>query len=85
MYVYTITIMIFVWGGKAAKQYKCSPVVIEDNAWIGANSIILRGVHIGKNAVIAAGSVVYQDVPENTVLTQKKENIYKIFSEADMI
>lgn len=35
-------------GGKAAKKYRCSPVVIEDNVWIGANTIILRGVRIGK-------------------------------------
>ena len=39
-------------------------VLIEDFAWIGANSMILKGVHIGKGAVIGAGSVVTKDVPE---------------------
>jgi acetyltransferase-like isoleucine patch superfamily enzyme len=38
-------------------------VVIEDNVWIGANSIILPGVIIGNGAVIAAGSVVINDIP----------------------
>ena len=33
-------------------------VVIEDDAWIGANSVILDGTHIGKGAIVAAGSVV---------------------------
>jgi acetyltransferase-like isoleucine patch superfamily enzyme len=43
------------------------PVVIEDNAWIGMNSIILKGVRIGKNSIIGAGSVVTKHVPENCV------------------
>ena len=42
-------------------------VLIEDGAWIGANVIILAGVKIGKRAVIAAGSVVTKDVPDNTI------------------
>lgn len=42
-------------------------VVIEDCAWIGANAMILKGVHIGKGAVIGAGSVVTKDVPELTI------------------
>lgn len=38
-------------------------IFIEDNVWIGANSIILPGVRIGSGSVIAAGSVVTKDVP----------------------
>jgi len=37
-------------------------IIIEDDVWIGANAIILRGVKIGKGSVIAAGSVVTKDV-----------------------
>lgn len=44
------------------------PIVIEDDVWIASNSIILKGVHIGKGAVIAAGSVVTKDVPPYTVV-----------------
>jgi acetyltransferase-like isoleucine patch superfamily enzyme len=40
-------------------------VIIEDDVRIGANSVLLAGVRIGKGAVIAAGSVVSLDVPEN--------------------
>jgi len=39
------------------------PVVIEDDVWIGCASIILRGVHLGRGVVVAAGSVVTKDVP----------------------
>lgn len=38
-------------------------VVIGDDVWIGANSVLIDGVHIGKGAVIAAGSVVNRSVP----------------------
>jgi len=40
------------------------PIVIDDGAWVGTGVIILPGVHIGKMAVIAAGSVVNKDVPD---------------------
>lgn len=43
------------------------PVSIGDNAFIGMQCIILKGVTIGKNAVIAAGSVVYTNIPENAI------------------
>ena len=43
---------------------KSSPVLIDDYAWIGGNSIILKGVHIGKGSVVGAGSVVTKDVPD---------------------
>ena len=43
------------------------PIVIGDDVWIGANSVILPGVTIGDNSVIGAGSVVTQDIPANSV------------------
>lgn len=43
------------------------PIIIGKNVWIGANVTILGGVTIGDNSVVAAGSVVNKDVPENTV------------------
>ncbi len=39
------------------------PIVIEDDVWIGANSVILSGVTIGMHTVIGAGSVVTKSVP----------------------
>jgi acetyltransferase-like isoleucine patch superfamily enzyme len=41
---------------------------IKKNAWIGAGAIILPGVTIGENAVVAAGAVVSKDVPGNTIV-----------------
>jgi acetyltransferase-like isoleucine patch superfamily enzyme len=38
------------------------PVVIEDDVWIGTGAIILKGVHIGRGSIIAAGAVVNQDI-----------------------
>ena len=43
---------------------RTAPVTIRENAFIGAASIILKGVTIGKGAVIGAGSVVTRDVPD---------------------
>lgn len=40
---------------------------IKKNAWIGAGAIILQGVTIGENAIVAAGAVVSKDVPDNTI------------------
>ena len=44
------------------------PVIIEDDVMIGANAVILEGVHIGKHAVVGAGAVVLEDVEENCVV-----------------
>ncbi len=44
------------------------PVEIGDNVWIGGNSVINPGVTIGNNVVIAAGSVVVKNVPDNMVV-----------------
>jgi len=48
--------------------FKFSPIIVEDNVWIGAKSIILSGVVIRSGAVIAAGSVVTKPVPENAIV-----------------
>ena len=45
------------------KSAETAPIVIEDQVWIGMNVTVLRGVTIGKGAVVAAGSVVNKDVP----------------------
>ena len=49
-------------------KLKTAPVKIADNVWIGMNAVILKGVTIGENSVVAAGSVVTKSVPPNTVV-----------------
>lgn len=43
-------------------------IVIEDDVWIGIGSVVLSGLRVGASAVIAAGSTVTRDVPENTIV-----------------
>lgn len=45
-----------------------APVLIEDDAWIGFNSTILKGVTVGRGAIIAAAAVVTKDVPAFAVV-----------------
>lgn len=46
---------------------KNKPVVIEDNVWLGGNVMVLKGVTIGRNSLIGAGSVVTKSIPANVI------------------
>lgn len=46
---------------------KTKPVIICDGAFIGGHSTILKGVTIGKNSIVGAGSVVFEDIPDEQV------------------
>ena len=54
--------------GKYSAKYKTNVPVIGDNVTIYANSVIIGGIVIGNNAVIAAGSIVFKDVEANTTV-----------------
>ena len=45
-----------------------SPVLINDNVWVGHSAIILKGVTIGTGAVVAANAVVTRDVPPYSIV-----------------
>ncbi|WP_304654138.1 MULTISPECIES: DapH/DapD/GlmU-related protein [Nocardia] len=45
-----------------------APIRIERNVWIGASAMIMQGVTVGENAVVAAGAVVTRDVPAGTLV-----------------
>ena len=47
--------------------YSKGQITIEDDVWIGANTIILSGITIGRGAVIGAGSVITKDIPQYTI------------------
>jgi len=54
-----------------------SPIIINDNVWICQNSVILKGVTIGENSIIAMNSVVTKDVPSNTIVAGNPATIVK--------
>lgn len=58
-------------------------VTIGDNVWIGGNTVILPGVHIGSNTVIGAGSVVTKDIPDWVVAAGNPCRVVKQITEED--
>jgi acetyltransferase-like isoleucine patch superfamily enzyme len=42
-------------------------IIIEDDVWIGANTIVLKGVNIGRGAIIGAGAVVTKSIPSMAI------------------
>jgi len=61
--------------------YISQRIVLEDNVWVGAGSIILKGVTIGHDSIIAAGSVITKNVPPNTTVVQKCKSENKVRSD----
>ncbi|AHK48177.1 acetyltransferase [Bacillus velezensis TrigoCor1448] len=53
------------------------PITIGSNVWIGGSCVILAGVTIGENSVIAAGTVVTKDVPPNSVMAGNPGKVIK--------
>ena len=54
-----------------------TPVIIENDVWIGANAVVLPGVKIGTHSVIAAGAVVTKDVPPYSIVAGVPAKIIK--------
>jgi len=61
------------------------PVTIGDNVWIGGGVTIVGGVTIGKNAVVAAGSVVIRDVPPGTLVAGNPARVIRRLGPADKL
>lgn len=53
------------------------PITIEDNVWIGANAIILKGVTIGEGCIVAAGSVVTKSAPARSLVGGNPARVIK--------
>lgn len=58
-------------------------VTIGDNVWIGGNTVILPGVHIGSNTVIGAGSVVTKDIPDWVIAAGNPCKVIRPITEED--
>lgn len=52
-------------------------ITLGDDVWIGANSVILPGVTIGRGAVIGAGAVVTKDIPEYAIAVGNPARVIK--------
>src|ERR1700744_1119602 len=58
-----------------------TPIVVEDDCWIAANSVITSGVTIGKHSVVAGGSVVTKNVPPYSVVAGNPAKIIRQYDE----
>jgi acetyltransferase-like isoleucine patch superfamily enzyme len=54
-----------------------APIIIEQNAWIGANATVMKGVTIGRDSVVGLGTVVRQSVPPGVVVIGNPHQIVK--------
>ena len=63
------------------KHTKSKPIVIGKNVFIGARSIVMKGVNIGDGAVIGAGSVVTKDVPANAIVAGNPVRLIKFIEQ----
>jgi acetyltransferase-like isoleucine patch superfamily enzyme len=50
------------------RQIVAAPIVIQRNVWLGAGAMVLQGVTVGEDSVVAAGAVVTRDVPSGTLV-----------------
>lgn len=58
----------FMYDVHNKRPYDDQDIVFEDDIWVGAGAIILKGVHVGRGAIIAAGAIVNRDIPPYTVV-----------------
>ena len=68
------------WHGiyNRIRPFRCTkPVVIENNVWLGERVIVMKGVTIGENSVVGAGSVVTKNIPLNTVAAGNPARVIK--------
>lgn len=63
------------------REVEPEPVYIHQNAWLGANAVITPGVSVGENAIVAAGAVVTNNVPKNTVVAGVPARVIKVLNQ----
>lgn len=68
------------WHGiydRVKRDPESKPVILEDNVWVGDHAIVLKGVTIGKNSIVAAHAVVTRDVPANVIVAGNPARVVK--------
>jgi acetyltransferase-like isoleucine patch superfamily enzyme len=68
--------------GHSGLPARTKPVVIEDDVWIGCRVLILKGVHVGRGAIIGAGALVTKNVPPLAVVTSRSAEVRFLISES---
>lgn len=58
-------------------------ITIGDNVWLGGNTVVMPGVHIGNNVVIGAGSVVTKDIPDDVIAVGNPCRVLRKITEED--
>ncbi len=68
------------WHGIYDRSLPCGevgPVVLEQNVWVGDSAIVCKGVRIGENSIVGAGSVVTSDIPANVIAAGNPARVIK--------
>jgi acetyltransferase-like isoleucine patch superfamily enzyme len=65
------------------KQIVAAPIVIQRNVWLGAGAMVLQGVTVGEDSVVAAGAVVTRDVPPGTLVAGVPAQVLRPISADD--
>lgn len=59
------------------------PITVGNNVWIGGNSVLLPGITVGNNSIIAAGAVVTKDVPDHAIVGGNPAKVIRKVNQAD--
>lgn len=69
------------YGNRNKGLEKALPIKVGDNCWFGANVSVMSGVTIGNGCVIAAGSVITKDIPDNCLVAGVPATVKKIIEQ----
>ncbi|THF53128.1 sugar O-acetyltransferase [Flavobacterium supellecticarium] len=81
--IYTVNHATNIEQRNAGIEY-AKPVHIENNVWIGGNTVTLQGVTIGANSIIGAGSVVTKSIPANVIAAGNPCRVIKAIPENEL-